>query len=160
MPIYMNYDNPKIEGNVTTQGFEKWIECHSLSWGAGRSIGTAARGATTREHSEPHVAEVMITKPSDGASGKLLKESLLGKLDSKVKLSLTTTSADAPQVFLKIELEGVAVSGYSMSSGGDNPTESISLNFTKILYAFTPMGEDVTGGTDIHHFDLKTMTGD
>src|SRR5580704_12351819 len=115
MPIYMNYDNPKIDGNVTTKGFENWIECTSLSWGAGRSIGTAARGAITREHSEPHVSEVMVTKPSDGASGKLLKESLLGKLDSKIKLYLTTTSADSPQTFLKIELEGVAVSSYSMS---------------------------------------------
>ena len=31
------------------------------------------------------------------------------------------------------------VSGYSVSSGGDRPTESISLNFTKILYEFNEM---------------------
>jgi len=37
------------------------------------------------------------------------------------------------------------VSGYSVSSGGDKPTESISLNFTKIEYQYIPMGQKNDG---------------
>ena len=46
MAIYMKWDG--IDGAVTTQGFEKWIELSSFQWGVGRAIGTAARGAATR----------------------------------------------------------------------------------------------------------------
>ena len=60
MAIYMKWDG--IDGAVTTQGFEKWIELNSFQWGVGRAIGTAARGAATREASEPNVSEIVITK--------------------------------------------------------------------------------------------------
>jgi type VI secretion system secreted protein Hcp len=39
------------------------------------------------------------------------------------------------------------LSGYSVSSGGDKPTESISLNFTKIETKITPQKDDGTPGT-------------
>jgi type VI secretion system secreted protein Hcp len=47
------------------------------------------------------------------------------------------------------------VSGYSVSSGGDRPSESLSLNFTKILYEFHEMksknekGDSPKAGWDI-----------
>jgi hypothetical protein len=36
---------------------------------------------------------------------------------------------------LGVKLSDVLVSGWSLSSGGDRPTESLSLNFTKITYS-------------------------
>jgi hypothetical protein len=35
------------------------------------------------------------------------------------------------------QIEGGLLSGWSMSSGGDRPTESLSLNFTKIEFRYT-----------------------
>ena len=55
MALYMKYGD--IKGAVTTDGFKDWIELNSFQWGASRNIGTAARGATTREHSEPNLSE-------------------------------------------------------------------------------------------------------
>ena len=54
MALYMKYGS--IKGAVTTDGFKDWIELNSFQWGASRHIGTAARGSTTREHSEPSLA--------------------------------------------------------------------------------------------------------
>ena len=45
MAIY-KYGN--INGPVTTDGFEDWIE---LQWGAGSAIGSATGPSTSREHS-------------------------------------------------------------------------------------------------------------
>ena len=42
--------------------------------------------------------------------------------------------------YLSIELENAMISNYSVSSGGDRPTESLALNFTKITYNNTSMG--------------------
>ncbi|MDA1073591.1 MAG: type VI secretion system tube protein Hcp, partial [Proteobacteria bacterium] len=52
-------------------------------------------------------------------------------------------------VYLTVELTDAIVSSYSASSGGDRPSESFSLNFTKIMYkydAFT--GDTVVTGTE------------
>ncbi len=34
MPIYLKYDG--IDGDVTAEGHEKWIELNSFQWGVGR----------------------------------------------------------------------------------------------------------------------------
>jgi type VI secretion system secreted protein Hcp len=47
-----------------------------------------------------------------------------------------------------MELEEAIVSSYSASSGGDRPSESFSLNFTKISYQYDKFdGDKVTTGT-------------
>jgi hypothetical protein len=48
-----------------------------------------------------------------------------------------------------------------MSSGGDRPSESISLNFTKITMSNAPAGADTTatGGPDRPYYDLATHAG-
>ena len=86
MAIYMNWDG--IPGAVTTEGHEKWIELNSLQWGVGRNIGTAARGAMTREASEPNLSEIVITKVLDKASTKLFTEAVAGDLSKTVKISV------------------------------------------------------------------------
>ena len=84
MAIYCKYGD--IKGAVTTDGFKDWIELNSFQWGASRHIGTAARGATTREHSEPSLSEVTVTKLQDVSSPKLFLDSVAGKMDNKVTI--------------------------------------------------------------------------
>jgi len=155
MALYMKYGS--IKGAVTTDGFKDWIELHSFQWGVGRAIGSAARGATSREHSEPSLSEVTVTKLSDVATPKLFLDAVAGKLDNKVTIKFTTTTKGKVETFLTYELENTGLSGYSLSSGGDMPTESLSLNFTKITETF--VGTDPgTGGTpDTVGFDLTQM---
>jgi len=40
--------------------------------------------------------------------------------------------------FLTIKMSDVLISSYSQSGGGDRPTESLSLNFTKVTFTTTP----------------------
>ncbi|HEY3912435.1 MAG TPA: type VI secretion system tube protein Hcp [Stellaceae bacterium] len=155
MALYMKYGS--IKGPVTTDGFKDWIELNSFQWGVGRAIGTAARGSTSREHSEPSLSEVSVTKLTDIASPKLFLDSVAGKLDNKVTIKFTTTTKGKVETFLTYELENTGISGYSLSSGGDMPMESLSLNFTKISETFSGLNPDISGSPETVGYDLTQM---
>ena len=155
MALYMKYGN--IKGAVTTEGFKDWIELNSFQWGVSRQIGTAARGSTTREHSEPNLSEVTVTKLSDVATPKLFLDAVAGKLDNKVSIKFTTTTKGKVETFLTYEMENTGLSHYSLSSGGEAPMESLSLNFTKISETFTGMDPSISGSPETVGYDLTQM---
>jgi type VI secretion system secreted protein Hcp len=146
-----------IKGAVTTEGFKDWIELTSFQWGAGRGIGTAARGSTSREHSEPNLSEVTVTKVGDVASPKLFLDAVAGELNNKVTIKFTTTTKNKVETFLTYELENTGLSHYSLSSSGDMPMESLSLNFTKISKTFIGMDPATKGNPETVGYDLTQM---
>ena len=155
MALYKKYGS--IKGAVTTDGFKDWIELNSFQWGVGRAIGTAARGSTSREHSEPNLSEVTVTKLSDVSTPKLFLDAVAGKLDSKVTIKFTTTTKGKVETFLTYEMENTGLSHYSLSSGGDMPMESLSLNFTKISETFSGMDPAISGSPETVGYDLTKM---
>ncbi len=140
MPIYMNYEG--IKGDVTESGHKDWIEVNSFQWGVGRAIGSPTGRGMNREAAAPSVSEIVVTKPLDKSSNALLREALQGA-GKKVTINFCKTEANKLETYLEIKLENVLISGFSESSGGDRPSESISLNFTKVEYA--QLTGDVTG---------------
>jgi len=110
-----------------------------------------------REHSEPSLSEVSITKTTDVATPKLFLDAVAGKLDNKVTIKFTTTIKAKVETFLTYELENTGLSHYSLSSGGDNPMESMALNFTKITETYTGMDPGRSGSPVIVSYDLTQM---
>ncbi len=130
MAIFLKYGD--IKGETTQVTHKDWIEVSSLQWGVGRGISSGVGGGSKREASAPSVSEITVTKTFDIASPLLLKEAIGGKA-VQVKLELTRTDNNGTHVsYQKYVLENTLISGYSVSSGGDRPSESLSLNFTKI----------------------------
>jgi type VI secretion system secreted protein Hcp len=155
MALYMKYGS--IKGAVTTDGFKDWIELNSFQWGASRHIGTAARGSTTREHSEPNFSEILVSKVTDVSSPKLFLDSVGGKLDNKVTIKFTTTTKGKVETFLTYEMENCGLSNYSLHSGGEAPMESLSLNYTKITKTFTGHDPGIGGSPETVGYDLTQM---
>jgi type VI secretion system secreted protein Hcp len=147
MAIYMKYSSPDISGGVTTTGFEKQIELGSFQFGCGRSVASPTGGSTNREGGTPSVSEITVTKTEDEASGNLVQEAYSGKGTATVVISFVRTDAGGGVCYLEYTLSNVMLSGYSISSGGDRPSESVSLNFTKIQTRFIPQNADGTAGT-------------
>ena len=139
MPIYMKYDS--IEGDVTAAGHEKWIEVQSFQWGVGRGIQSRTGRGVNREASAPSISEVVVTKVQDKATIKLLDASLQGE-GKTVTIDFVKTDGQKLEKYMTYILTNTMVSGYSISSGGDRPTESISLNFTK--FQFKDINMDAT----------------
>ena len=154
MAIYMKFGD--IKGQVKTDGFKDWIECGSFQFGIGRGV-TSGEGGQQRESSNPSVSEIVLTKVYDAASSGLFQDSLKGNFNTKVNIKFTSTSAGKVATFLTFDLEECGLSGYSWSSGGDNPSESLSLNFTKITMSPSPLddkGSPVSGSKV--SYDLAT----
>ena len=156
MPIYLKYKGGAIKGDVTEGGHADWIELNSVQWGVGRGISSPTGASSERESSAPSCSEITVTKEQDISSIGLLTEALQGTgVDAKIDFCRTNQSK--MDIYLSIELTETMISGYSMSSGGDRPSESLSLNFTKIRVFGTQMQADGSEGEKSNiGYDLKT----
>jgi type VI secretion system secreted protein Hcp len=156
MPIYLQYNGGKVEGDVTAAGHEKWVELNSFQWGVGRGIRTRTGKVADREASAPSISEVSLTKDLDSASNDLLQEALTGE-GVNAQIDFCKTDKGSLEVYASYLLENCLLSSFSVNSGGGRPQESFTLNFTKIESRVTPMNGDGSDGTlDRVTYDLAT----
>ena len=101
-----------------------------MQFGVGRGIHTPAGSAQNRQGSHASVSEITVTKQLDKSTIGVLEDLLGGDLHTKVVICMTHTDKGNAK-YLEFELEKTGISGYSISTGGERPTESISLNFVK-----------------------------
>jgi type VI secretion system secreted protein Hcp len=157
MAVYMKY--AAINGDVTTEGFTNYIELNSVQWGMGRGVAMQSGSSQGRESSLPSLSEVTITKDYDVSSPELLKQALSGGAQTVELVFVRTNKAGSGvDKYLDIKMTDVIMSGLSLSSGGDKPSESMSLNYSAITFTSVPMNDDGSPGTQtVTNFDLTTM---
>ncbi len=146
--ILLNFDTA-IKGDSTVPGHEDWITCDSLQFGVGRSINMSG-GGKDRETSNPSFSEFTLSKSTDAASPELFFQAICGKSLGKAHVHFVQQAGagEDPQIYLTYELDGAIVSSYSISSGGDRPTESVAVSFTKITKKYDAFdGSKRTTGT-------------
>jgi type VI secretion system secreted protein Hcp len=141
MAIYLKFDS--IKGGATDKAFKDQIELSSFQWGAGVGVGSPRGG--NRTTSEPSVSEITASKTLDKSSEGLFKALLKGEPVGKGTISFTAASKGESVAYLTLELDEVIISGFSVSSGGDVPSESLSLNFSKFDWCFTDRDVKQTG---------------
>lgn len=128
MPVFLKYGT--IKGDATEPAHRGWIELGSVQLGSFRRISSDRE----RPHASPSITDITATKRSDGASVALQREALTGKaVDAVIDFV-----DGGGSVFLRLELSGTMISSWSITGGGDTPTESLTLNFTKIEFKNTP----------------------
>ena len=95
----------------------------------------------------------------DIVSGAVRRKSVAGKINHTATITFTTTSEGSVEKYLEIELTDTAISSFQMSDGGgDKPTESIGLNFSKIQYQpFTVGADKVAKSGKIVSYDMSKM---
>jgi type VI secretion system secreted protein Hcp len=142
MAIYVKFG--KIEGDVSAEGWEKWIEAGSFQFGAGRGISMSVGSGREREATKPSLSEVTVTKSMDKSSPYLFLEACVGKATDKVVIDFVKTSADKLENYLKYTLYDALVSSYSASSGGEDPSESVSIAYNKFEMKYFPRKKDNT----------------
>jgi type VI secretion system secreted protein Hcp len=155
MALYMKFGS--IKGDVETTAYKDWIDINSFQWGVGRGISSPVGSTADREASHPSVSEVTISKQMDIATNKLVEDALGGEMNNKVEIAYVTTGKNEVKEFLRYILTNTAISGYSVSSGGDRPSESLSLNFTKIEIKYTSLNVDEDGNPASTNYNLGTQ---
>jgi len=145
----------EIKGESAVTDHKDWINVDSFQLGVGRSITQTGRGGD-RDTSNPSFSEATFSRATDKASPDLFMQAISGKsLGTATIHFLQVAGADkAPQVYLQFELGDAIVSNYSISSGGDRPTESFSLNFVKISKKYQAFSGDKVGAVPEKKWDL------
>jgi type VI secretion system secreted protein Hcp len=153
-PIFMQING--LAGDVAVPGFAGDIELNSFQWGVGRGISSPTGGSSDRESSAPSVSEIVVTKALDKTSPELLRDLLAGTDIPEIDIFFVNLSkgGQAGTAYAEYVLSDVLLSGYSTSSGGDRPTESLSLNFLKIQYKSFTQNADGTTSVDSLTYDL------
>ena len=146
-----------IPGEVTSARYQDCIDIQSWQWGVGVSV-SAPSGGGGRDISNPSFSEVTFTKVYDSTSVDWTNHLVAGEVIPKVELYYDPCSVcETSDMTTKITLNDVLVSGHSLSTGGDLPSESLSLNYTKIEWCYTNTLLKQTT-TECGGFDLKTNT--
>jgi len=153
MAIYLKYGS--IKGDATHDEHKDWIAIGSMQWGVGRAISTPTGAAENREASEPSVSEVTMTKEADCSSIHLFKEACTGNKGTLSTIHVVQTGSPG-RLLLEYKLTNSLVSGYSCSSGGDTPSESISVNFTKIEFKYINYDQAGNPSPATASYDLAT----
>ena len=147
--ILINFKGTQIKGTSEVDAHDMWIPVNSMQMGAGRSINTEGK---TRKGGASSVSEVTFTHSGDMSSPELFFQACggpdLGVCEVHI-LQAQGSGSDIKHVpYIMIELENAMITSYSMSSGGEHPDDSFSVNFSKISYQFDNYeGSAKTAGT-------------
>lgn len=145
-PIYMQYGT--VQGDVTASGYEHWIELNSFQFG----VTTPIDQATGAVAGHPQLSNVKVTKGFDSASPFLFRDSLSGT-GTPVTIDFLKVSNGILVKYLEYKLEHVLITSYSVSSGGDRPSESLALDFSKITMTSYNQNQDGTVSTVVVCWD-------
>ncbi len=142
-----------IKGESVDDKHKDEIDILSFSWGLSNTPVAGGGGA-----GKATFKEFTVTKKTDTSSPKMMLACATGQriptVNFVVRRNPEPGTPEAPQEFYFITLENVLVSSYSSSGSpaGELPTESLSLNFTKITYEYRPQRDEAVVVT----FDTRT----
>ena len=157
MPIYMKIDG--VEGSSTSENFRSFFDIYSYSWGVSQTATSGHGGGGGA--GKVSMNDIHFSKPAGTASPKLMLFCCNGKHFPKATMVVTRTMEGQESPYMQFELENVLISSYQTGgdSGGAVPTESLSLNFTKITYKHTTMNPGGGLETETHFFDFSRNIG-
>jgi type VI secretion system secreted protein Hcp len=135
--IYLTLDG--IDGPID-KPIKKAIELGSVQFGVGCALSKEKNKGWKRE-SEPSLSEITVTKITDKATTNLFKEICGGSFFKTGEISITKLIGKEPTPFFKLTMSEVFVSGWSISTGGDSPSESLSLAYNKVKVSYNPEEE-------------------
>jgi type VI secretion system secreted protein Hcp len=155
MAIFLKIDG--IDSDATDKSHETWIACTSMNMGTVRPMNVETGRGMQRETTNPEFEEISLTMPMHKGSPKVFMASIVGKAKTVTIHVTRTAEASGASNYLELTLTNTFVTNYAMSTGGDMPTESISLNFTKMRCVYKPNKPDGTPGDQVPvGYDLAT----
>ena len=135
-------DIPDIKGQTTIKGFEDKIEVLSASHGVAMQV-TASPSSSERTSGRPNHQDLTISKYVDLSTCPLIAACNAGTNLKTVTLTVGRNDAGAVLPYLVYTLDNAIVTSVSCSAGsGDRPTETVTLNYTKIKWDFTEQKAD------------------
>lgn len=139
----------KIEG-VEGEGPDSAVSINSFSWGVSNPTSMGSSGLSAGKAT---FKEFTVTKRIDKSSPMLLTRMAMGQHIKSAKLFCRNAGGGD---YYQLTLQDVLISSFVSQSGDGMPMESLSFNYTKIEYSYSPTKSD--GSLDkpiVSTYDLK-----
>jgi type VI secretion system secreted protein Hcp len=161
--MYVKFEAPDIAGSSTEPGHSGEIDVLTWSHGFAQSTSTSRSSAGAGTGEQASHQDLTFTKYLDSATHVLVKYCWSGQQFGKVTLTcfrVDGASGNRPVEYLRVEMEHVIVSNYSVSGGpGDVPVENVSLDYGIIAYHYTPQHQsDALRTTQSAKHNLENRT--
>lgn len=151
MPIFMKYEG--VDGESDVRGRKGYMELQSFAWGVSRAP-TTARG-DARGDAEVMAQEVILTRTQDSVTALLVDEVVTNAFDRTVDIEFIRTGPNnKPITYLKVSLRDAGLSGYQVASGGDIPTESMTIRYNAVTIASYKTGDDLNAVPNTSGYDI------
>ena len=132
MSIYVKYGT--IKGDATSdshKGADGWWAAGSCSFGVSRAISTPTGATADRVPSQASVSDITLTKAQNTSTPDFFAEASAGKGVDCV-IDYVQDGGQYEETYLTLKLTNSMISHWSSGSGGERPTESLSVSGTKI----------------------------
>lgn len=156
MAGFLLFKDSPIKGEVTQDSqkdgagfYQGWIELNSVTETVTRAIETG-RSGSARARAGTVLEEIEVEKEMDRTTVDLINAVSGGTAFPEVQIHLVTSlaqevgGAQALHPYLEMRLFSCKVTSYNMNGSGLDdgsiPTETLSLNFDKILWTYWPIG--------------------
>jgi type VI secretion system secreted protein Hcp len=151
--MYVQFQEPSIDGESMDSQHEKWIEVQSFNWGVAHPIGhqTGTYGSVGAGRAD--FQDFSFTKLADSASPLLYKACAQATDFSTVVFEIVSDMAGKKLTVMMFVFEDCTIS--SISPGGSSgdaagrPMESVSLFYRKITWHFQPVDDTGKVGTAV-----------
>lgn len=131
--------SPSIQGDVTAPRYVDCIDVSSWQWGS--SVGISRPSGQPVQIGNPVLTEISISKSMDSSSVDLANLVVSGNSIKSIDLFIDECpSCTVGDTRVELHLMDVYISSYSQSTGGDLPSESVSLNYGFIEWCYRPSG--------------------
>jgi type VI secretion system secreted protein Hcp len=145
-----------IKGNCTVDKYLGQIIVNSFN----HSVSIPLQGDvanTERTAGRPHFSEMSFSKMSDISTPAIYTACSQGKKLGDAKIHIGRIENGVYMSVMEYVLTNAMVSSISTGGGGGIPSDSLSLNFTKIKMDFTQQNSDSTKkGNSSFGWDLET----
>jgi type VI secretion system secreted protein Hcp len=132
------YKIPNVEGECKITGYDKLITILSFSHNMYQSVSVDPSNQK-RTSGRVNVGEFQLTKQMDKASVVLVDAINTGKNLGTSEFYILKTASDAAEgqkVFMTYKFDDTMISSYSISGGGGEPIESLTISFTKMYWTY------------------------
>ena len=147
---YINFGKDAA-GESKDANHKDWVKLVSLSQSITRPVASTA--GSHRSSDRATLGDVVCVKELDSSTTKLLQFACEGKHLPEVVIEITTSvGAGTEATLLKVTLNDVVFSNISLSgqfTGNHHPTESVSMNFSKIAWSYTKYDQAGKSGGNV-----------
>ena len=149
-----------IKGNSMIEGYKDKIIVLSYSHGVTQPM-QPDHSNTERTSGRPSFTEISFSKMSDLSTTEMYKACTQGTKIGTAKLNVGRVENGKYMNFFTYEMTNAMISSISTSGGGGVPSDSFTINFTKIKCDYTQQQADSTAkGTGTWNWNLETMKSD